>query len=71
MPPSGAAGAAQPARTCPRLAAATGSGDSAEKTAPTGCPSSCSMSAYATALENGASRSCSSPSTCNTPGNAH
>lgn len=48
--------------TCPRDAAATGSGEISEKSSTKDKPSSCSIMLKATSVENGLIRSCSSES---------
>lgn len=49
-------------QTCPRDAAATGSGEISEKSSSIGKPSSCSIVLKATLVENGLIRSCNSES---------
>lgn len=49
-------------RTCPRDAAAIGSGDISEKSMSIGIPSSFSIMSNATLVEKGAMRSCNSES---------
>lgn len=48
--------------TCPRDAAATGSGEISEKSTSIGNPSSCSIVLNATSVENGVIRSCNKES---------